>query len=275
MEFLYQPKWRIIDHTSANLDAKQSFAFDDTLCETVGKNSSDTVVRSWVHDKTIVLGMQDTQLPSIEMGVQFLQSTGWNVIVRNSGGLAVVLDRGVLNISLIFKETGLDLHSGYETMVKLVSDMFDIYNKKIEAYEIVGSYCPGKYDLSIDGKKFAGLAQRRIRQGVAVQVYLCVAGSGSERAELIREFYELAIQGEQTKQVYPTIVPETMASLSEILKGEITISSIMFRLFQVLQSSGAELYNSNLSVEEWAVYEKNFFQMVERNERLIRKGGTK
>ena len=54
---------------------------------------------------------------------------------------------------------------------------------EIEAREIVGSYCPGSYDLSIKGKKFAGISQRRIRKGVAVQIYLCVNGSGSERAE--------------------------------------------------------------------------------------------
>ena len=72
----------------------------------------------------------------------------------------------------------------------LVKEMFAHSIYEIEAREIVGSYCPGSYDLSILGKKFAGISQRRIRKGVAVQIYLCVNGSGSERAQLIGEFYK-------------------------------------------------------------------------------------
>jgi lipoate-protein ligase A len=47
----------------------------------------------------------------------------------------------------------------------------DIFNT------IEHSYCPGKFDLSIDGKKFAGISQRRVRGGIAVQIYLCVEGN--------------------------------------------------------------------------------------------------
>ena len=68
--------------------------------------------------------------------------------------------------------------------------MFADFEVEIEAREIVGSYCPGSYDLSIAGKKFAGISQRRIRNGVAVQIYLCVSGSGQERAQLIKDFYK-------------------------------------------------------------------------------------
>src|SRR5690606_18103662 len=119
----------------------------------------------------------------------YLQSQGYHPIVRNSGGLAVVLDAGVLNISLVVseKESAIDIPAGYDMMLELVQALFP--EAPIDAYEIVGSYCPGSYDLSIGGKKFAGISQRRIRKGIAVQVYLCVEGSGAARAELIRNFY--------------------------------------------------------------------------------------
>ena len=114
------------------------------------------------------------------------------MIVRNSGGLAVVLDEGVLNLSLIFPEgkKRIGINQGYDAMWALVKEMFQGFDHEIEAREIVGSYCPGSYDLSIDGKKFAGISQRRIRNGVAVQIYLCVNGSGARRAELIKQFYD-------------------------------------------------------------------------------------
>ena len=37
-------------------------------------------------------------------------------------------------------------------MVDLVKGLFPEVADKIEAYEIVGSYCPCSYDLSIEGK---------------------------------------------------------------------------------------------------------------------------
>ena len=81
----------------------------------------------------------------------------------------------------------------------LDSDMFADFEVKIEAREIVGSYCPGSYDFSIAGKKFAGISQRRISNGVAVQIYLCVNGSGQERAQLVKDFYQAAIAGARNK----------------------------------------------------------------------------
>ena len=111
-------------------------------------------------------------------------------------------------------------------MLAFVRMLFPEAADRIEAYEIVGSYCPGSYDLSIDGRKFAGISQRRLRQGIAVQIYLCVEGSGAERAELIRDFYNIGLQGEETKFTYPSIQPEVMASLSELLDMPLTVSDV-------------------------------------------------
>jgi octanoyl-[GcvH]:protein N-octanoyltransferase len=147
--------------------------------------------------------------------------------------------------------------------------MFSAYNRAIEAREIVGSYCPGSYDLSIAGKKFAGISQRRVRGGVAVQIYLCINGSGSARAELIRQFYELGLKGETTKFVYPTIVPSTMASLSELLNEDLTIPSVMLLLLRTLQSFGGEIYSSALTGEELSLYEYYWERIVNRNEKAL------
>ncbi|BDG49165.1 lipoate--protein ligase family protein [Parageobacillus sp. KH3-4] len=272
-ELLQQAKWRIIDqsHFGPMFDAKQSFAIDDTLCTSVGKGLSDPVVRTWVHYNTVVLGIQDTKLPHLRDAVSFLKTQKYNVIVRNSGGLAVVLDDGVLNLSLIFPETtkAIDINQGYEAMWQLIQAMFSDYSKAIEAREIAGSYCPGSYDLSIAGKKFAGISQRRVRGGVAVQIYLCINGSGSVRAELLRRFYELGLKGEETKFAYPAIVPSTMASLSELLNEELTISSTLLLLFRALQSFGGEIYSSALNGEELSLYEYYWERIVHRNEKSL------
>ncbi len=57
-----------------------------------------------VHQHTVILGIHDSRLPYLQDGIRYLtEERGYNAIVRNSGGLGVVLDQGVLNISLIFK----------------------------------------------------------------------------------------------------------------------------------------------------------------------------
>lgn len=270
---LQQPKWRIIDQSSLGpeFDAKQSFAIDDTLCTSVGKDESPATVRSWVHHDTIVLGIQDTKLPHLAEGIRYLQEQGYKPIVRNSGGLAVVLDEGVLNISLIFPdaEKGIDIDRGYDAMFDLIKAMFAGYTTDIEAREIVGSYCPGSYDLSIGGQKFAGISQRRVRGGVAVQIYLCVSGDGAKRASVIKEFYQRGLANTETKFTYPTIVPETMASLSQLLNVELTVSDVMMLTFQTLQSTGASLEMASLQVAELELFDTQLQRMYDRNEKAL------
>jgi octanoyl-[GcvH]:protein N-octanoyltransferase len=272
MGLLHQPEWRIIDQSAVGVhfQALQSFGTDDTLCNSVGSGQAPATARTWVHHNTIVLGIQDTKLPNLEAGIQFLNEQNFQVIVRNSGGLAVVLDEGVLNISLILPELekGIDINRGYDTMWQLIQNMFADYPQQIEAREIVGSYCPGSYDLSIHGKKFAGISQRRLKKGVAVQIYLCVNGSGKERARLIKNFYEIAKQGEATKYTPPEVVPEVMASLSELYGIPFTISDIMLRLLVQLKKFSSHLYSGSFNEYELEIFPGYYQRVVERNEKL-------
>jgi octanoyl-[GcvH]:protein N-octanoyltransferase len=269
---LRQQEWRIIDQSTAgrHFHALQSFGTDDTLCASVGSGQAPATARTWVHHNTIVLGIQDTKLPFLKEGRQFLEEQGYQSIVRNSGGLAVVLDEGVLNISLILpeKEKGIDINRGYDTMWQLIQDMFADYHKKIEAKEIVGSYCPGSYDLSIEDKKFAGISQRRLKKGVAVQIYLCVTGSGSQRAQVIKHFYEIAKDNQPTKFTYPEIVPEVMASLSELLETPMTISDVMLRLLNQLKKNSDHLYSGVLNELEVELLPGYYQRIMERNEKI-------
>ncbi|MCM3567146.1 lipoate--protein ligase family protein [Neobacillus mesonae] len=267
---LRQPEWRIIDQSSIgpHYGAVESFGYDDTLCASVGAGKAPATARTWVHQHTIVLGIQDTKLPFLQDGIQFLNEQGYQAVVRNSGGLAVVLDAGVLNISLILPEAekGIDINRGYDTMWELIQSMFADFPQTIEAREIVGSYCPGSYDLSINGKKFAGISQRRLRKGVAVQIYLCVSGSGAKRAELVHEFYERAKRNAQTKFIYPEVVPDVMASLSELYGREFSISDIMVRLLTQLKQYGEKLYAGQLNEYELELLPGYVQRIVERNE---------
>ena len=274
--FLQIPAWRFVDEsmTTRTRSALESFAADDTLCHLVGQQMSAPTIRTWVHEQTVVLGIQDHRLPHIEQAVPMVEQAGYKTIVRNSGGLAVVLDEGVLNISIVLSEqdSAIDIPTGYEVMLAFVRMLFPEAGDRIEAYEIVGSYCPGSYDLSIDGRKFAGISQRRLRQGIAVQVYLCIEGSGAERAELIRDLYDIGLQGEETKFAYPVIQPEVMASLSELLDMKLTVSDVVIRIQLLLRALAENVIMGGLEPEEMELYAFYLNRVVERNKKMLARG---
>ncbi|MBB6453898.1 lipoate-protein ligase A [Salirhabdus euzebyi] len=265
-------KVRFIDHTNyyPHVSAMQSFAMDDALCISVGEAISPPTARVWVHDKTVVLGIPDGRLPHLKAGTDYLEQHDYDVIIRNSGGLAVVLDEGILNLSLIFPHgKKIDIHDGYEAMVSLVQQLFKKEDKKIEAFEVKGSYCPGDYDLSIDGMKFAGISQRRVKNGTAVQIYICVEGSGSERAALVKAFYERGLQGDSASFSYPQITPQSMASLQELFGTTITVSEVRNRVLFTLQELAGEIMTEPFIEEEFEWFEKRLEQMKQRNERFL------
>lgn len=246
----------------------ESFAFDDYLQHEI---SSDNVpkVRFWVHSPYIILGLQDARLPKLGYGLDYFSDAGYEFLVRNSGGLGVVLDEGVLNISLILPKADFSyIENGYDIMLELIKEMFP--EGAIGAYEISDSYCPGSYDLSIEGKKFAGISQRRIKEGIAVQIYLSVTGSGSERAMMMKDFYRHAHAEDSRKFTYPLINPENMASLNELLDVNFSIEDVEQRALHALRSMGATLEDYPvLTAEQENQYARFLKNIKERNDKYI------
>lgn len=271
---LYQPTWRMIDQSTLgpSFDALQSFAMDDTLCTSVGSGESVPTARTWVHDKTVVLGIQDARLPFVNGGIDYLKENGYHVIVRNSGGLAVPLDNGVLNITLVFAEKQkVSIDRGYEAMASFVQRMLKPFDVDVDMGEIEDSYCPGRFDLSIAGKKFAGISQRRMRSGIAVQVYLCGEGSGSERARLIREFYSRSFGRWDTKTTYPHIRPEVMASLSELIGQPLDVKALMSLFVMALKHYSSEMTTATLDPREIDLFYSYYKRVRDRNINTLEK----
>lgn len=245
-----------------------SFAMDDAIATAVGNKAVPPTARMWVHAPTLVLGIPDSRLPYVRDGIDYMTEQQYQVVIRNSGGLAVLLNRGVLNVSFILpNDKKLSIHEGYDIMYDFIQQLFSPYTNSIEAYEIVGSYCPGDYDLSINGIKFAGISQRRVRQGVAVQIYLDVEGSSYERASLVRRFYEISKKGETTKHTYPEVNPEVMGTISQLTKQAFTVEGVILEIKRLLQQS-FHLQETPLTHQEAELFHKRLEQMAKRNETI-------
>lgn len=251
------------------LTAMSSFALDDALATSVSNLFSPRVVRLWSHSDTVVLGIPDSRLPYFHEAANFIKDAGYELLIRNSGGLGVVLDEGIINMSFIVPEaTKLSIHECYDTLFRFIQYALSDLTNKIRAYEIVGSYCPGDYDLSIDGIKFAGLSQRRILDGVAVQIYIDVNGDSKKRAKLMRKFYDLGIKNKQTKFTYPVVEHEKMGSLSTLLNKPLTIEDIKERIVQALNDLTSDIITKDLTKYERGHFITRYEQMAKRNEKL-------
>ncbi|GAB4074843.1 lipoyl-[GcvH]:protein N-lipoyltransferase [Barrientosiimonas marina] len=266
-------QFRLFDHTEKNYfhdiayTALTSFAVDDALALFPGSKEKVPALRLWVHPDTIVLGITDTKLPYLEKGIHLLHKRGYPAVVRNSGGLAVALDAGVLNISLVLPDVRhISIYDCYEAMVSFIRYVLADLTDEIEAYEIARSYCPGDYDLSINGRKFAGISQRRVKNGASVQIYLDVEGSSQERAKLVRDFYDAAGKDEATRFTYPDIDPSVMASLSQLLGRDLRVGDIKRRVLHVLDEVSEQVVTDDISEEELTQFEKRYKQMMKRNE---------
>lgn len=266
MDNLFGGPWQYVPIEAAN-HPYHSFAIDDLLQEMVTADGIPKM-RAWVHDPYVILGLHDARLPYLEDGLKFLEDSGYDYILRNSGGLGVVLDDGVLNVSLILpKSAAPQIDDGYELMLGMVRAAFP--DAPVEAYEIVNSYCPGSYDLSIGDRKFAGISQRRIRQGIAVQIYLCVSGLGSLRAEIMRDFYRLGKADDITRFTYPDVHPEDMASLNELLDENFRVEDVLRRMRGVIESSGGTLEDlPGLTDGQQERYDGFLKRMKQRNEKI-------
>ncbi|UPQ86514.1 hypothetical protein M0R79_03830 [Ignavigranum ruoffiae] len=175
-----------------------------------------------IQKATVLLGAKDTRLPNYKEARQFLQAQNYQVLVRPHGGLGIVCDPGIVNLSLIqdSRYQNLNIDQAYQQFVELIQYIFEDYPLRIEAYEMANSYCPGKYDLIIQNKKIGGLAQRRFRNGVTTAAYLSLNGDQEGRGQLMKAFYQRG----QADTSYPNVDPHSMANLSDFLAEEFTLA---------------------------------------------------
>lgn len=254
------------------------FALSDSLTTFIGKRQHKAAIHFWSTNQLVIIGMMDTKLPHLSDGLAVLTANQQAYIVRNSGGLAVASDPGILNFSLIFSEeltNRITIDEGYDFMFRLVSETFKEYSKPIEAYEISDSYCPGDFDLSINGKKIAGIAQRRIKNGVAIMIYLSVTGDQNKRAQLLQDFYTAGLQDEQVKWHFPKINPAVMGTLEELLGVKLTVQNVKEKIIQTLQERHCTFEIGEYTPEILSLYEESKQKMIDRNLQMLKESVQK
>jgi octanoyl-[GcvH]:protein N-octanoyltransferase len=227
------------------------FALEELLCRKMSRTMTP-IVHLWRHPRAFVMGLRDSKLPKAAEADNWLKSQGYETGVRNSGGAAVPLDLGVINVSLLLpRPAGSMEHCrDFELMAQLIRESLMMVTDDVKKGEVTGSFCPGDFDLSIGGKKFCGIAQRRQQHAISVQAFVIVEGQGEQKASVARAFYDLAAAGSDISN-YPIVHPGSMASLSECLGKPLSSGHFIQSVKELLGARGimAQMRSEELADE--------------------------
>jgi octanoyl-[GcvH]:protein N-octanoyltransferase len=198
-------------------NGREFSGISDQVLRQLEKN---TIVLQMFSQKTpsISIGFDDTKAPNFDEGVAYYRSQGYQVGIRGAGGRSVANDEGILNLSLQLK-TDMDSHEQYVFFHKFMQDALAPLGIKLDLGIVEGAYCPGIYDISIEGRKVSGTASRAVRGNALVGGFLAVTGDQKRRSEVISRFYEI------TDDVI-RVNPEKMITVSEAVGREVSVDEV-------------------------------------------------
>ena len=245
-------------------------ATDEMFLRTISGND-ECILHMYTLPNSAIIGAPDTRVPFFDEALFAFYRNNIIPAVRNIGGLGIISDKGILNLSIIMNKPkeNFSINEGYELMTEFIKAVFPEGANKIDAIEITNSYCPGDYDLSINGKKFAGIAQRKIKDSVVVSIYISIFGDQQKRANIMREFYDIGIKDQQINYKYPKIDPNYMETLEKLLHKEFTLEDVYERVEKVLYSLDCDQVEGEYTEEMVEEYNSIFEQAKERNESYL------
>ncbi len=152
---------------------------------------------AWRAPQALIAGPGESRLPDFSAAASRLGAEGWPVISRHSGGSASPVSGGTLQIAIArpaIPEITID--SAYMEVVDLIRAILSPYRLELETGAATDTFCPGRYDISIAGRKIAGLSQHWRQRSkcmtVTTAAVLIVDGDVGEMLRAINLFYRLA-----------------------------------------------------------------------------------
>lgn len=251
-------------------DNLSSFIYTNALLRSASELKFP-LLHFWTLEDTVILGLKDQRLPHLSTALASLTHLGFHYFMRNSGGLAVVSDDGILNLSIFYpwhlEDHELTIDEAYQRMVDLIQAAFP--SLEIATGEITHSYCPGSFDISVNGQKIGGISQRRNKVGVTVMLYLSVGGNQQDRGKLIRDFYDTGLQQDQNKWHFPDVWPGAMTTVSKVLNSQLSVQDAIQRIQSVVQITAPDSLNNLMwSPNFISTLSKELISMERLQERL-------
>jgi octanoyl-[GcvH]:protein N-octanoyltransferase len=138
-----------------------AIARDEKLLDDILNGIEDQeTIRLWTNSKCLVTTKALSRRAHFAAACTASERAGWPVHIRSSGGTTVVHRPGILNVSRFRTWRGdtVDLDRAY----RFITDPLIVALKRLGIDADVGpvpdSYCDGRYNIRVDGKKLVGTA---------------------------------------------------------------------------------------------------------------------
>jgi len=136
----------------------------------------------WCAPPGLVVPKGYRRLPAFDAACAASAAAGWPVQVRESGGGLVPQGPGLCNLSLVWRGEGA-MPSGTDAIYRELSDglaaAFARLGVVTATHAVEGSFCDGRFNLAVNGRKLVGTAQawKRIAGQPAVLAHAVVVVS--------------------------------------------------------------------------------------------------
>jgi lipoate-protein ligase A len=111
----------------------------------------------------LIASQREASLPDFQAAAERLDSRGWPVYVRKTGGTVCPMDQGVLNLSVVNRLTSSRTPSIGGTYLDFCSKLintFSAFGIACDIGPVKNCYCNGNYNIRVSGRKLAGTSQR-------------------------------------------------------------------------------------------------------------------
>lgn len=226
------PRWAVLDD-ALRADPAEQVAQDAALGATRATSLEAPVpaplFRVWTNRRSLVATKREKRLGRFEAAAEASARRGWPVVLRDSGGTIVPHTPGTLLLTLILPrraapEPGADVV--YQWVCAPVIEALARLQVEATYGTVPRSFCDGRYNLVVQGRKIAGTSQRwhgglpghPVRPGfVLAHLVLYVADDMRVATGAVNDFLEDAGRGEAFDPEAMTTVRDASPVLSHDL----------------------------------------------------------
>jgi len=166
------------------------------IAEELTSESAGPKLLIWRCVPTLFVSRSETRLRRFGEAVAHLRGLGWSVVVRKSGGTACPAGPGTVQLSLVeVAPAVVEMNAKYAALAYFIRHTLSRYlHIDAQIAPVSGAYCPGRYDLAVDGKKIAGLSQHWFRNAGGIRCVVTAASINIEEAadllaRIVNQFY--------------------------------------------------------------------------------------
>ena len=146
-----------------SIDVEDVFEKESQLLKHVQSGELSQVLMLWQAKTPALVLPSGKKWPHSDELENALQTIGWRLLARKTGGAPVPQLPGIINLSYIYQwpsKGPYDIKLSYQNLCSVLTQFFISLGVKTDIHATPHSYCDGDYNLNIEGKKVAGTAQR-------------------------------------------------------------------------------------------------------------------